>query len=130
MASRSVEGHDGCLSFWPGTRRVVPTPWDNQRRIADGLGVPFGLFLALVYVGFACFAVALMADVRALAVASCLVGVILLAIGARAVAAPSRPVAPGFPDLWFTANTRRLGAFYILVSVIWIAISAGIALGG
>lgn len=131
MASRSVEGHDGRLRICARGYAATMAPlFDSNRRIADALGVPAWLLTGMAWIGFAFLAVGGMAQIPAFGVVAALFGVALGVIGVRGLFAPSQRVELGTPGMdRLFGTSRRVGAFYILVAVIWIGLSVGVVLG-
>jgi hypothetical protein len=105
--------------------------FDSNRRAAAALRVPTWLLTAIAWVGFACLAIGGMAGIPALGVVAGLFGAAIAAIGLRGLTLPSEPVElgnPGMDSLFGTS--RRVAAFYVLVGVVWIVLSATIVAEG
>jgi hypothetical protein len=58
---------------------------------------------------------------------SCLVGVVVAGLGARAIARPSRPFKveslQQSGKMLYVNTSRRLGGFYVLAGVVWIIVT-------
>jgi hypothetical protein len=103
---------------------------ETNRRVAEALDVPLALLTLWIYGGFTVIAVGGLAEVAALGWLSVLFGLGTLGAGLRAVLRPARPFAPGVEAMErVLSDSRRLGAFYALVGVIWLALSVTVISG-
>jgi hypothetical protein len=59
----------------------------------------------------------------AAAAISCLVGLWVAGVGIRAIVRPSEPLRLSQPSAVHVTTSRRLGAFYLLTGLVWVALS-------
>lgn len=95
------------------------------RSIADALRVSLNVLLSIVSAAFGTLVAAQYTHSRALAVLAGLGGLTILALGLRAVRAPSRPFDIGSFGAPGITTSRRLGAFYVVVGLVWVLFAVG-----
>lgn len=97
--------------------------FEDFRKIARALDAPLAWLLGFSTVGFVPLTAAMSLRSAAAVAISCFVGLATGGVGMRAILRPSVPLRLSQPSsVPYITTSRRLGAFYVVAGLIWVAL--------